>query len=188
MTILYKDCKVLLLQHSTVYDTWRHVNYLKSEFKDVEMINYVDIGDVPERYLMMSNFKRMPYMNTKAILNTVARFLSHKKCLEYIVSNNLSNVIVLEENVEFIFDDFLNQVIEDKDIIYLGYDESITKRKCPIYRSYGLYYKDYEVAESILDYIENNPHKWTNWDKFMIKEILDYMSHDKKQWMGKIEG
>ncbi len=187
----YRDCNALVIHLPYSYDRWRYVQDIKSEFPKLHIIEAVDGNNVDEKYLEMSNFKRVPYLKKESILARAACFLSHKKSLEYIVKNKMNNVIVFEDDVIFIHDDFLNEEIEEEyDMVYLGYRtiKSSKRGKYRVSQTHAIYYKDYEIAETILEFMDNNPNKWTTWYIFLNDEILPYMKYKLNKWVDQVSG
>lgn len=185
----YKDCNALVIHLPHSYDRWRYINDIRSEFPNLHIIEGIEGRNTDEKYLSMCNFKRTPYLRSECIQSRVGCFLSHKKCLEYIVTNKLENIIVFEDDAIFIHDDFLQEDIEEGyDIIYLGY-KAVKNSKRGTYRidqTHAIYYKDYEIAETILEYMDNNPHKWTSWNLFLDKEILPVIKYKLNKWIDQV--
>jgi len=185
----YRNCNALVIHLPYSYDRWCYVNDIKSEFPNLHIIDAIEGRQTDEKFLSMSNFKRTPYLRKECIQARVGCFLSHRKCLEYIVKNKLSNIIVFEDDAVFIHDNFLEEEIEQGyDIIYLGYKviKNGKREKYRIDQTHAIYYKDYEIAEAILEYMDNNVDKWTSWNVFLDKEILPVIKYKLYKWIDQV--
>ena len=111
-------------------------------------------------WMNRSNFKTM-ICQTDLVLGRVGCFLSHLKIMKYAIDNNLTNILVLEDDVNFIKDNINNNIEppEDADICYLG----------------GMFWHLKEEPEKILNqWIKINP------NLLKILCTYSYLIHNKK--------
>jgi len=179
----YQDCTVLIIHIRTSLDRLPYIDDIKAKFPNTKIMDAITPYDLSEDeidfYSYYEHFKRRPGLKLINLLCRVCCFQSHRKCLEYIVDNKLENVIIMEDDAFVIDDTFLKEEIPTEyEMIYLGHGMYRTKAGFDkIVLSHAIYYKDWKVAENILDFIDGNQDKWRAWDLFLDKEVLPFLKY-----------
>jgi hypothetical protein len=188
-----KDCLAIIIYTESRLD---NVKVLQDMFPNNLLWEGFNLNDIDEqtreKYCDLKYFHRLQFKNRKIdeIIKHCAYALKYKEVLEYIYNNKLKNVIVFEDDAEFI--GLKNDIDRDikefnKPIYYLGgFDLTISKvngicsiNKKKVKKIIGLQavlYNNLDYTKNLLQYY-NNPKKFKQCDyliaEFNLKNNID---------------
>ena len=106
--------------------------FIESQFKNMGITNYTRIAGIDAKTMCDGDQSCTDYWMSRKNFNVLAKiperimgragcYLSHVKALEYAISHNISPVLIVEDDCQFMVDgDTEIPIIHDSDMIYLG--------------------------------------------------------------------
>jgi len=185
----YEECTVLIIHVKSSIDRLPFIANIHAKFPNTKIMDAITPNDLRENeidfFTSFKNFKRRPGLKLQNLLGRVCCFQSHRNCLEYIVDNKLDNVIIMEDDAYIVDDSFLkDEIPTEYEMIYLGHGIYKTKAGYgKTVQTHSIYYRDWKVAESIIDFINGNQDKWRAWDLFLDKEILPFLNYKLNKYL-----